>query len=190
MNSFYSIEELNDLRFKEIGCNVLISKKASIYGAENISIGSNVRIDDFCILSGKIAIGNNVHISAGTMMFAGNEGIILEDFIAISSRCAIYAVSDDYSGNALTNPMVPEKYRNVIGGTVVFKKHTIIGSGCTILPNITIGEGVSVGSMSLVNKSLDAWEIYAGIPCKKIKERSRKLLDLEKEYLREATEGR
>ena len=183
MNSFYSIEELKTLGFKELGTNVLISKKASLYGTHNMSIGNNVRIDDFCILSGNITIGSYVHIAAYTALFAGKKGIILEDFAGISSRCAVYAETDDYSGAALTNPMIPDEFRNVMGGPVIFKKHALIGSGSTILPNVIVEEGVSVGSMSLVNKSLAAWGIYVGIPCKRLKDRSKKMLDLEKQFL-------
>jgi serine acetyltransferase len=50
--SFLSREKLMEIGFKSIGENVLLSSKASIYGPENIEIGNNVRIDDFCILSG------------------------------------------------------------------------------------------------------------------------------------------
>ena len=56
MNNFYDAQELKEFGFAKVGINVLISRKASIYGAKNMSIGSNVRIDDFCILSGKITI--------------------------------------------------------------------------------------------------------------------------------------
>ena len=42
--------QLEDIGFKSVGKNVLISDKASIYGAGNISIGNNVRIDDFVVL--------------------------------------------------------------------------------------------------------------------------------------------
>ena len=83
----------------------------------------------------------------------------------------------------LTNPTVPNEYRNVTGGKVTLGKHSIIGSGCTILPNVTIGEGTSIGSMSLVNKNLDEWSIYVGIPCKKIKNREKRCLELEKQLV-------
>lgn len=179
MDSFYNEKELVEIGFKLVGTNVLISRKCSIYGADNICIGNNVRIDDFCILSGKIIIGNYVHISAGTMLFAGKEGIIFEDFAGISSRCSVYAISDDYSGCAMTNAMVPDEYRNVYGGEVIFGKYSIIGSGCTVLPGVIIGQGVAVGSMSLVNKSLDDWGIYIGSPCKRIKDRNKKILEME-----------
>lgn len=185
MNSFYSIDELKEIGFKEIGDNVLISRKSSIYGAKNISIGNNVRIDDFSILSGNISIGNYVHIAAGVMIFAGEEGVVLEDFVGVSSRTAIYAVTDDYSGDALTNPMVPDEYRNIIGGKVILKKHALIGTGCTILPNVTVGEGASVGSMSLINKNIEDFTINVGIPAKFIKKRNNKMLLLEKQLIDE-----
>ena len=47
--SFLTQTQLHNLGFKSLGQNVLISDKASIYSPELISIGSHVRIDDFCI---------------------------------------------------------------------------------------------------------------------------------------------
>lgn len=185
MNSFLTEEELKEIGFKSYGENVLVSRKASIYGPSKISIGDNVRIDDFCILSGNIEIGNYVHIAAFVALFGGNSGIVFEDFSGISSRSAIYADSDDYTGMAMTNPTIPDKYRNVYGGKVTIGKHVVIGTGCTILPNVTIHEGTSVGSMSLVTKSLEPWGIYVGIPCRKIKDRNKKILELEQNFLKE-----
>lgn len=54
--SFYTHDELAEIGFKSCGKNVLISRKASIYSPAKIEIGDNVRIDDFCILSGVIFI--------------------------------------------------------------------------------------------------------------------------------------
>ena len=64
MNSFYTDSELKEIGFKSVGSNILLSRKASIYSPEKISIGNNVRIDDFCILSGNITIGNYCRIAA------------------------------------------------------------------------------------------------------------------------------
>lgn len=51
-----------------------------------------------------------------------------------------------------------------------------VGAGTTIMPNVTIETGVAVGAMSFVNKNLQEWTIYGGIPARKIKERKRGLL--------------
>ena len=62
--SFYTNDELLDLGFQCVGSHVLISRKASLYGTKGMQIGDNVRIDDFCILSGEITLGSNIHIGA------------------------------------------------------------------------------------------------------------------------------
>ena len=67
-----------------------------------ISIGNNVRIDDFCVLSagsGGIEIGNYIHIAV-YMSLIGAGKITLCDFSGISSRVAIYSSNDDYSGKS------------------------------------------------------------------------------------------
>ena len=133
MTSYYTEQELKELGFAELGEHVQISRKVSIYGASQMRIGNHVRIDDFCVLSGKITFGNYIHIAVMTALFGGTAGITLEDFSAISSRCAVYATTDDYSGEYMTNPTVPEEYTNVINAPVRIGKHAIIGTGSTIL---------------------------------------------------------
>ena len=111
-----SHDQLVEMGFSELGDNVMISDKASIYSPELIPIGSNVRIDDFVVLAagvGWITIHSFVHIAVGaTLIGAGN--ITLSQFSGLSSRVSIYSSSDDYSGETLTNPTVPEKFKNVI----------------------------------------------------------------------------
>ncbi|NLO71672.1 MAG: acyltransferase [Porphyromonadaceae bacterium] len=175
MNSFYTQEELQYLGFKKIGRNVLISKKASFYGVEKISIGDSVRIDDFCILSGSITLGSHIHVSAFCALY-GRNGIELQDYTGLSPRCTVFSASDDFSGDFLISPMVEKEFTNVTGGKVLIKKYTQIGASSVVLPNLTIGEGVAVGAMSLINKSLTDWGIFAGIPAEWKKERSKGLL--------------
>lgn len=178
-HNFYDSWELDFLCFKALGDNVLISRKASIYGADNIEIGSNVRIDDFCLLSGKIKIGDFVHIGAYASLCGGEAGITLEDYVSVSRKVEILAASDDYSGTAMTNPTIPNEYRNVQGAEVVLKKHAIIGVGSVVMPGVTLGEGSAVGALSFVKNDTDNWSINTGIPARFIKERKKDLLELE-----------
>lgn len=182
MTSFYSKEELKKIGFKKIGDDVFISRKASIYGADKILIGNNVRIDDFCILSGKIEIGNFVHIAAFSALYGGDKGIFIGDFANLSSRVSVYSISDDYSGESLTNPMIPDEYKNVLSMPVYIRKHVIIGSTSVVLPGVELREGSSFGAFSFINHSSDEWSINAGIPFKKVSERSKKLLKQEKRF--------
>jgi len=185
MNSFYTQNELEEIGFASLGKNVLISKKSSIYSPNKISIGDNVRIDDFCILSGRITLSSYIHIAAYSALYGGNYGIEIHDYSNISSKNSIYAFSDDYSGASMTNPMIPDKYKKIYGESVVIKKHVIVGSGCVILPGVVLGEGSSFGAMTLINKSSEPWTINAGIPFKKIKDRSKEILKLEEQFVKE-----
>lgn len=182
-NSFYSAKELKELGFKSFGENVLLSKKASFYGESEISFGSNIRIDDFCILSGKISLGNYVHIGAGSFLFGGRRGITMEDYSGCSQNVCIYATSDDYSGKSLTNPTIPDKYRNLNEGPVTIEKYVIIGAGSVLLPSVIVREGSAIGALSLVDKSTEKWKIYFGSPAIPINNRNKKILELEKEFL-------
>lgn len=185
MNSFFTNEELAQIGFESVGFNVFISKKASIYNASEISIGNNVRIDDFCILSGKIRLGNYIHVAAYSALYGSDVGICIGDYSNISSKNSIYAITDDYSGESMTNPMIPDKYKNIYKEEVIIKKHVIIGSGCVILPGVIIEEGSAFGAMSLINRNTEPWSINAGVPFKKIKDREKTLLQLEKKFAEE-----
>ena len=185
ISSFYTPEELKNLAFKAIGKDVLISRYARIYSMRTIEIGSNVRIDDFCLLSGRVKIGNHVHVSAFASLCGGDAGIVLEDFVNISEKVVIFAKTDDFSGATLTNPTIPDKYKNVFEAKVILKKHSIIGVGSSIMPGVTLGEGSVVGAKSFVKKSTEPWSVYAGAPARKIKDRQKGLLKLEKQFLKE-----
>ena len=175
MTSFYSENELHSLGLKKIGKNVLISRKCSIYSAENIIIGNNVRIDDFCILSGNITLGSNIHISAYSALYGAN-GIHLDDYTGVSPRCIIFSAMDDFSGDYLIGPIHSQHLTNVNGGLVTMKKFSQLGANSIVFPSITIAEGAVTGSFTLVNKDLDPWTINLGIPVRKIKNRQKGLL--------------
>ena len=173
--SFYSKEELSQIGFKYIGENVKVSRKASIYSPEKISIGDNVRIDDFCILSGEIVLGSNIHISPYVALY-GALGIEFEDYTGISAHSVVYSAMDDFGGDYLVGSVHPDNQTNVTGGKVLIKRFSQIGVNCVVFPNLSLGEGVAVGACTLVNKSLEEWGIYAGIPARRLKKRNKGML--------------
>lgn len=181
---FLSIDDLQKIGFKLIGDNVLISDKCSIYSPQNIEIGNNVRIDDFVILSPatSLKIGNYVHIACYTSIIGKGE-IILEDFVGISGRVSIYSSSDDYTGMSMTNPMIPNEFKKVTNGKVHIKKHSIVGTGSVILPNVIIDIGCSIYAQTLIKSNCEEFGVYSGNPSKLIGKRLRKFLDYEKKFI-------
>ena len=187
METYYSEEELRSLGLKRYGTNVKISRHAIIYRPEELELGSNVRIDDFTTISGRVKLGDYIHIAQSCGLYGAEAGIVMEDFTTLSSHSLIYAVSNDYSGHSLACPMVPDQYRPAdISAPVHLEKYALVGCMSVVLPGVTIGEGCSVGAMSLCNKDLDPWGMYVGIPARRIKERSKELLRLEEQFRQEA----
>lgn len=181
---YFTEQELRAFGFLKLGENVLISRKTSIYGAGNISIGNNVRIDDFCILVGRITLGNYIHLAPYVSIHGtGGGSVTMRDFSALSSYTAVYAASDDYSGEAFTNPTVGEEYEKIIHSDILIEKHAITGLHSVILPNSYLAEGVALGAMCLVCGKTEPWSIYVGIPGRKLKDRKKSLLRLEEEFL-------
>lgn len=181
--AFLTEDALRNMGFKSLGKAVKISEKASIYNPEQIEIGDYSRIDDFCVVSGKVSIGRNVHIAIFCNVAGGDLGVTLEDFSGLAYGCHVFSQSDDYSGKSLTNPTVPEKFKKVYRAPVVLKRHVIVGTNSIVLPGVILEEGTSVGAMSMVTKSTESWSIYFGVPAKKLKSRKKDLLALEQEYL-------
>ena len=182
---YYSEEQLKGIGFKCLGRNVKISDKASIYNAEQIEIGDNSRIDDFCVVSGKVTIGKYVHIAPFCLLAGGEKGIQMSDFSGLAYHVQIFSQSDDYSGRTLTNPTVPPAYKCETKRTVTLGRHVIVGAGAIVFPGVDIAEGCSVGAMALVSKSTQPWGVYLGNPARRVKERKQDLLQLEKQFIDE-----
>ena len=182
-SSFYTPEEIKTLGLKSYGENVLISRKCSIFGAGNISVGSNVRIDDFCILSGDITIGNYVHISAYNALY-GRFKIKIGDFCGISPRCTLFSASDDFSGQHMSSPMVPDELTQLTSGPIVMHDYCQIGANSIVMPGVEFAEGAVCGAFSFVKNSLQEWTVNGGIPCKYIKPRHRNIQELVKNIQR------
>lgn len=184
ISAFLTPSEVANLGLASAGIDVQISRDARLYGASRISIGDHVRIDAFTFISAgaAVTIGDYVHI-APFCSLSGKGGIILEDFSGLSGRVSIYTSSDDYSGRTLTNPTVPEEFKDIKSAQVRIGRHVIIGAGAVLLPGASIGDGSAVGALSLVTTPLPEWKIFTGNPVRLVGRRRRDLLDLTDRFL-------
>jgi acetyltransferase-like isoleucine patch superfamily enzyme len=183
--AYLSRDVLESMGFKKLGESVKISDKASIYNPEAIEIGDNSRIDDFCVVSGNVKIGRFNHITPMCLVAGGKPGVFLADFCTLAYGVKIFSQSDDYSGETLVNSLISSKYKNEKFEAVYLHKHVVVGAGSIVMPGVTIAEGGSIGAMSLVNKSTKEWGIYVGSPARRLKDRKKDLLSLEKKFLEE-----
>jgi len=187
--AFLSEKSLAALGFKNLGVNVKISDKASIYDPHLMEIGDHTRIDDFCVVSGKVTLGRNVHIAIFCNVAGGEKGVTLEDFCGLAYGCHVFSQRDDYTGRTLTNPTVPDKYKDEFKAAVLLKRHSILGTGSMVLPGVTLEEGTAVWAKSMVAHTTEAWSVYFGVPAKRLWARKKDLLKLEQEYLSEEAQS-
>lgn len=183
--AYLTREALELMGFNSVGEGVKISDKASIYNPECIKLGDFSRIDDFCVISGNVTIGKYVHIAPFCLVAGGEKGVVMDDFSGLAYGVQVFSQSDDYSGRSLTNPTVNAKFKNENKAAVNIGRHVIVGARSIVFPGVNLAEGCSVGAMTLVNKSTDPWGIYLGNPARRIKERKKDLLGLEKQFLKE-----
>lgn len=162
------------------GNDVCIHASVVIINPEALRIGNHVRIDPFCLLSagGGITLSDHIHIASHCSLI-GAAGIELEDFTGISHGARLFSAADDMSGTHLTGPTVPDELRKVQSGPIKLKRHAVVGTNAVIFPGVTIGEGAIIGALSFVREDVPAWEIWAGVPSKRIGPRQKGMLALE-----------
>jgi len=176
--AFYSEEEINKFGFKKVGKNVMVSKLAQIYKPHLMELGDYVRIDDFCVLSGNIKIGNFVHIAARSLIDGSEAGVIFEDYTGAAYNCIIIASSDSYRLDGFFGPLCLPEYRKIVSKKVIIGKYSVIGSLSIVLPGVVISEGCSFGAYSLVTKNTEPWSFYAGQPAKKIRNNDNGIIEM------------
>jgi acetyltransferase-like isoleucine patch superfamily enzyme len=156
-----------------------------IIGLEHIVFGRDIIIDDFVLIyaTNTIRLGNNIHI-ASFVSITGGGTLTMEDFTGFASGTRVVTGSDDFKDWGFGNPTTAPKYRNIRRGHIHVGRFAIVGANSVIMPDVTIGEGVTVGAGSVVTRDLQPWGIYIGN--KRVGERNREgILEHYAEYLRD-----
>jgi galactoside O-acetyltransferase len=156
--------------FARVGERVTIHRTVLVFGAGEVEIGSDVRIDAHVIITagpGRVVIGDRVHIGAAAHLF-GTAGIEVGDYTSVSSRVSLFSTNDDYTGGHLSGPMVPDAVRRVHAEPVVLGRHALVGCASVVLPGVTLGDGAAVGALSLVRDDVKPGTVVAGTPAREV----------------------
>ncbi len=106
-----------------------------------------------------IKIGKNVFINA-CCRFQDQGGIEIKEGTLIGHNTTIATLNHDFN---------PNKRQNISPKHVKIGKNVWIGSDCTILPGVEIGDGAIIGAGSVVTKSIPKNTIAVGNPAKVIR---------------------
>ena len=180
-NIYFDLKQL-----KHLGKNAIVGKCVRIRYPEKVIIDDYAIIDDFTYISTELTVGKFVHIGANSVIQGGQGKCVFEDFSGCSPGCRIITCSDDYIGG-LACPQIPKRYKgDMIAGSVTLGKHALLGTNTVVLPNVKIHQGAATGAMTLVNKDLDEWKLYVGMPARFVKQRNKEqILKLEAEFWEE-----
>jgi len=159
--------------FFKCGKNSLISNW-SLCQSENLQLGDNVRIDPFSYITGKVKIGNYVHIPPFTVLSGGDRGIEIGNCVTISPGVKIFTVSADYK-NGLTNPTIPQSFRKSIRGSIHIDDFVCLFANTVVLPETWLRQGSVFLANSVITKGIyGSWSIFHGTPAKFKKDRDSK----------------
>lgn len=141
----------------KLGKDVKLSSFINLYGCE---IGDETKIGAFVEVQKNARVGRCCKISSHTFVC---EGVDIEDNVFIGHNVAF--INDSYPRAATTTGGLQTEADWKVEKTLV-RKGASIGSGCTILSKITIGENAIVGAGSVVTKDVPANAIVAGNPAR------------------------
>lgn len=141
----------------KLGSGVKLSKFINLYGCE---IGDNTKIGAFVEIQKNATVGKNCKVSSHTFIC---EGVMIEDNVFVGH--GVTFINDSYPRATTVDGQLQTESDWKVEKTIV-KKGASIGSGSTILANITIGENAIVGAGSVVTKDVPADAIVAGNPAR------------------------
>jgi len=150
----------------KLGNNVKLSKFINLYGC---SIGDNTKIGAFVEIQKNAFVGNNCKISSHTFIC---EGVTIEDNVFIGH--SVTFINDKKPRATTSDGSLQTEADWTVEPTLV-KKGASVGSGCTILSNIIIGENAILGAGSVITKDVPPGAVVAGNPAKRIGDRNEKL---------------
>jgi acetyltransferase-like isoleucine patch superfamily enzyme len=141
----------------KLGRDVKLSHFINLYGCE---IGDETKIGAFVEIQKNATVGKRCKISSHTFVC---EGVTIEDNVFVGHNVAF--INDSFPRATTEEGGLQTEADWKVERTLV-KKGASIGSGCTILANITIGENALVGAGSVVTKDVPANSIVAGNPAR------------------------
>jgi acetyltransferase-like isoleucine patch superfamily enzyme len=155
---------------KYVGDDVTIYAGALLLRPELIAVGEGSRIDDFTRIEGGqgVEIGRYVHISSFCSIFAGGRALV-GDYACMAEGSRILTGSEQL--DAAMSSVAPTEWRRVETGTSILDHLAFLGTNAVMMPGVVVGVGAVVGAGSVATRDVAPWEVWAGVPARKIAER-------------------
>lgn len=181
-------------KFKQCGKNLIVGIGVKITGAEHISVGDNVHIDDYCIIAtgtelighitrrpndaftsspGEIVIGSNIHIVQFCVIM-GYGGIHIKDNCTLSAQCKIYSLTNtayDLQDKTKVISLMPYTQAPFLLSPVVLDHNVWLGLNTIVMPGVTIGKDSFCSANAVVMGTFTKNSYISGQPAQRIRDR-------------------
>jgi galactoside O-acetyltransferase len=160
------------LRTNKRGIGLEAYPPAIILRPEQIEIGEGCRLDGMIKIEGGLGlyIGRYVHIASFAHINIGGGECHIGWGVGIASGAKIVSGTNTKDGYCMS-AAAPDEWQMVHRGKVVIEPRAFLGVNSVVLPDVTIGMGAVIGAGAVVTKDVPPYEIWAGVPAKKIGER-------------------
>lgn len=156
-------------KLKKVGEGVRLQPLAKIANAHVVELDDFVRVRDFVFIWGGqgVTIGKYCDIQPHVVVWGGGT-LEIGDRVSVGPGTVLLTAVYSYEGGLKMVDGLGEGSSKALYGKLMIGSDVYIGANCTLMPDITVGEGAILGAGSFVNKDCEPWGIYVGSPAKKI----------------------
>lgn len=161
-------------KLRKCGTGVRLYPLCKIAYPEVTELDDYCRIRDFVFIfaGAGVRIGKYTDMQPHSIIWGGGETLIGER-VSVGPGVVLLSAVYSHEKGFKTVDGLPEGSTKALYGKLIIRDDVYIGANCTLMPDITIGEGAVIGAGSFVNKDVEPWTIVAGSPAKKIGERQK-----------------
>lgn len=159
---------------KKVGADVTIMPLAKICRPQVVELDDDCRVCDFVFIWGGqgVKIGKNCDVQPHVTVWGGGA-LEVGDRVSIGLGSVLLTAVYSHAAGLKMVDGLAEGEASALYGKLTIGTDVYIGASCTLMPDITIGEGAILGAASFVNRDCEPWGIYVGSPAKKIGMRPR-----------------
>jgi galactoside O-acetyltransferase len=168
-------DELFMSRFAAVGEGVQVFEHALVLSPETITVGDGARVDDYCRLEGgtRLDLGAYVHVSSFVSIFGGGTCLV-GDLVGLAGGGRVITGSDQW--DAAMSAAAPDQWRHVERSRNVLDHLSFLATNATMLPGVSLGMGAILAAGAVATKDIPAWEVWGGVPARRIGPRDPELL--------------
>lgn len=168
------LQEFKGMLWAYVGQGVNVYDPVIILKPEMIHLADGVRVDSFVKIEGGrgVRLGRCVHIASFCHINGGGGTVEMGDYAGLASGAKVIGGTNKMDAPSMS-AAAPRDMQRIEYSRTVIGPYAFLGTNAVVLPGVTVGEGAVVGAGAVVTKDVPDYEVWTGIPARKIGVRPR-----------------